>query len=74
MKLDKALEKLEELFRKWGLSKDDWILIGPYAEMLQGYEREIREGHFNTILNKDKVWWETSQNETIPPKDSTDRI
>lgn len=70
MKLEKVLEKLEELFRKWGLSTEDWMLIANYAFKLQGYRVKLREGHFNVIVNEDKLWWKTSPNEVFPPKNS----
>jgi phosphohistidine swiveling domain-containing protein len=70
MKLEKVLEKLEELLRGWGLTYKDWILVGCYANKLLGYKTKLRKGHFNVKINKDKIWWKTIGVEAFPPKDS----
>lgn len=71
MRLEIVLEKLEELFRNWGLEKDDWILIANYALKLQGYLYKLRKGHFNTMVNKDKLPWDVKEGyEIFPPKNS----
>jgi len=57
MKLENVLEKLEELFRKWGLSLDDWLLIAHYAHKLEGYEVKFKEGHLNIMINRNKLDW-----------------
>lgn len=71
MKLEKVLEKLKELFDKWGLEQKDWILIADYAVKLQGYKVRVRKNHFNTIINKEKLPWKVKEGfEIFPPKDS----
>lgn len=57
MKLENVLEKLEEFFRKWGLGLDDWLLIAHYAHKLEGYEVKFKEGHFNIMINRNKLAW-----------------
>ena len=57
MKLTRVLEKLEELFRKWNLGLDDWILIANYADWLNDYKVKLRKGHFNTFININKLPW-----------------
>jgi phosphohistidine swiveling domain-containing protein len=74
MRLKRALEKLKELFGKWGLSEDDWVLIADYAFRLQGYNVKVREGHLNVMINEEKLPWKVSlKTKTIsifPPKNS----
>lgn len=70
MKLERVLEKLEELLKGWGLSRDDWILTAGYATKLQGYPTKLRKGHLNIMLNKDRVWWKTHGMEAFPPPSS----
>lgn len=71
MKLDRVLEKLEKLFRKWGLGQNDWILVAGYALKLQGYELKLRKGHFNTMIDKEKLPWHVKEGfEIFPPKNS----
>jgi len=57
MKLTNVLEKLEELFKKWGLSVDDWLLIAHYAHRLEGYKVKFKKGHFNVMVDKNKFPW-----------------
>ena len=71
MKLEKVLEKLKELFGKWGLEQKDWILVANYAVKLQGYDVRLRKGHFNTIVDKKKLPWNVKEGfEIFPPKNS----
>jgi len=71
MELEKVIEKLEKLLRKWGIKRDQWILIANYALKLQGYESKLRKGHFNTILYKEKLPWKVKEGfEVFPPKNS----
>ena len=71
MELEKVLETLEKLLTKWGLNRDDWILIANYAMSLLGYRVKIRKGHFNTVVNKDKLPWKSPEGfEIFPPKGS----
>lgn len=67
MKIEKVLEKLEELFRKWGLGPNDWILIAHYAMRLLGYKVKLRKGHLNTMVNKDKLPWEAGEGYVVSP-------
>lgn len=57
MKLDNVLEKTEEFFKKWELDFNDWILIAHYAHKLEGYRVKVRKGHFNIMVNKEKLSW-----------------
>lgn len=71
MEIEKVLEKLEELFRGWGLTPKDWILTAHYAMRLQGYKVELRKGHLNTFVNKDKLPWKIGEGyEIFPPRGS----
>jgi len=71
MKLEKVIEKLEELLRKWGLKRDQWILIANYAFKLQGYESKLRKGHLITMVNREKLPWKVKEGlEVFPPKGS----
>lgn len=55
MNFKASLEKLEELFKKWGLGANDWILIACYAHKLEGYKVGLRRGHFNIMVNESKL-------------------
>lgn len=72
MKVQKVLEKLEELLAKWNLGQDDWVLAGDYAWRLQGYEFEPRKGHLNIFVDRKTLPWKVGElDETaIPPKNS----
>ncbi|HUV42570.1 MAG TPA: PEP-utilizing enzyme [Patescibacteria group bacterium] len=69
MGIEKALESLEELLKDWGLSQDDWVFTSQYAYRLLGYEVKVREGHFNILVNKNKLPWKVGEGlEIHPPK------
>lgn len=57
MRFKKALEKLKELLRKWGLKTNDWLLSAHYAHRLEGYKVKLRKGHFNIYVNKNRIPW-----------------
>jgi phosphoenolpyruvate synthase/pyruvate phosphate dikinase len=71
MKAEKALEKLGDMFKEWGLGINDWVLIAHYALRFQGYKVKLRRGHFNTIVDKSKLPWKIGEGyEIFPPKGS----
>lgn len=65
-----ALEIIERLLRRWGLSKDNWMLAFKDAWILQGYN--FRIGHnLDVIVNKFKLPWQVKEDfQAIPPRDS----
>lgn len=68
MVIEKVLENLEELFRRWGIPTRDWVFTAQYAFRLLGYDVEVREGHLNFQVNKAKIPWEVGEAlETHPP-------
>lgn len=71
MKIEGALEKLEELLGDWGLDKNDWILIAQYAYRLLGYDVKVREGHLNILANKTKLLWEVKEGLEAHPRVGT---
>lgn len=72
MQIKKTLEKLNNLFQKWGLEKDDWSLVGEWALRLRGYDIQPRKGHIDIQVNRRKLPWKVRPGEdsTIPPKNS----
>ena len=72
MKTEKVLEKLEELLRGWGLSKNDWVFTGEYAWGLQGYKFKPRKGHLDIFVDRKKLPWEVGKLDAsaFPPKNS----
>jgi phosphohistidine swiveling domain-containing protein len=72
MKLEKVLEKLDELLSNWRLSRDDWILTGEYAWRLQSYKFQLRKGHLDVFVDREKLPWKVGKLDAtaIPPKDS----
>ena len=71
MQLLKALEKLEKLLKKWGLTENDWFLTGEYAWKLQGYNMIFRKGHLDVFVNRRKWPWKTKSEDIScfpPPK------
>lgn len=72
MKIERALEKLEELLRGWGLSTDDWVFTGEYAWRLQDYKFKPRKGHLDVLVDREKLPWKIEESDAtaIPPKDS----
>ncbi len=70
-KIEKVLEELVKLFRKWGIGTNDFFLAGRYAYVLLGYPIRIRKGHLNINVNKNKLSWKIDELvEAMPPKDS----
>lgn len=59
MKLEKVLEKLEELLRKWGLNFNDWVLTSECAWKLQDYKLKQRKGHIDIYVDRNKWPWKT---------------
>jgi phosphohistidine swiveling domain-containing protein len=59
MKLEKVLEKLEELLRGWGLTYKDWVLTGERAWALQSYKISARKAHIDIFVNRKKWPWKT---------------
>lgn len=71
MKLEKVLIQLRELFNEWGFGFKDWILAAQYAYILQGYDIKMRKGHFNILVDKTKLPWESGEAlETHPPENT----
>ena len=72
MKLEKVIEKLEELFKKWKLTYNDWVLVGEKGANLLGYKIRPRRGHIDVFVDKKKLPWQVQKDveSTIPPKDS----
>lgn len=71
MKILKVLEKLERLLSGWGLSTDDWSLLGEWAMVLQDYKVTPRPGVVDICALKDRLPWKVKEDtQTIPPRDS----
>lgn len=71
MVIEKVLANLEELFRRWGITTQDWVFTAQYAFRLLGYDVEVREGHLNIQVNKARIPWEAGEAlETHPPIDT----
>ena len=71
MEINNVLSQLYDLFSEWELQSSDWIFTAQYADRLQGYDVPVRSGHFNIIVRKEKIPWETGDAlETHPPLDS----
>lgn len=71
MGIKKALENLEKLLKDWGLSQDGWVFTSQYAYRLLGYEVKVREGHFNILVNKNRLPWEVGEGLEIHPPEGT---
>lgn len=52
MKLEKVLEKLEELLRRWGLDLDSWILWGDYYQDPQDIEWALTNHKFYIVQTR----------------------
>ncbi|MDP3994789.1 MAG: hypothetical protein Q8P91_03080 [bacterium] len=72
--LTETLEKLDALFKSWGLSNKDFVLVDEFAYVLQGYEisgPEVESGHIDVYTNPDSLpWLVKKERSIIPPKDS----
>ncbi len=53
----KALLRLSRLFNHWGISPHNWILTAQYAFLLLGYDVQVRPGHFNIQVQREKLPW-----------------
>lgn len=73
MRIENTLEKLTELFRNWGLTQDDWCLIGEWAMILQGYSVKRREGILDVFVDRKKLPWKVKEErQAVPPKSSNE--
>jgi len=71
MKVELVLEDLERLLRSWKITTSDWILVSQYAYRLLGYPVKLRKGHFNILVNKERIPWEITEGiEIHPPRGS----
>ena len=74
IEIEQALVDLQEMFNKWGLTSDDYVLVDEIAYVLQGYEvigEEMKTRHLDTYININKLPWQTSKERSIiPPADS----
>lgn len=71
MRIEEVLENLEELLRRWGISKKDWIFVAQYAYRLLGYDVKVRREHLNIIVNREKIPWEIGEGLEIHPHRGT---
>ena len=75
-KFEKAIAKCTELLEEFNIGIDEWILIGPHADLLNGYKIVYhRPTHFHVLLERDKIPWKISEEqkdliEVIPPSHS----
>jgi hypothetical protein len=65
MKLEKVLERLEELLSSWGLTYKDWVLTGERAWVLQSYKISARKAHIDIFVNRKKWPWKTQPEDII---------
>lgn len=72
MWLESTLEKLSVMLLKWGLSNNDWCLVGEYAWQINGYDVELRENHLDIFIKSKKLPWRVPEGaeSTIPPQDT----
>lgn len=74
--IDNILLKLHQMFLKWGINSDDWILALHYAEILQGLKikKSLREGHLNLLVRASRLPWDVRKKllwiETLAPFNS----
>jgi len=68
-----------ELLKKFGIDSCEWVLVGPHADLLNGYAiRYDRPTHFHVLIEKKKTPWKISKEqkniiEVIPPLNSAFR-
>jgi|TARA_Y100000034_G_C6764669_1_gene340829 hypothetical protein len=71
------LKEIAAMLEKWGITTDDWVLVGDFAYVLNGYNlssRKVSSKHFDVIIGKSKWPWlrehhlETEWRKVIPPR------
>src|SRR3989338_9491087 len=74
--LETALTACVKFLREFGLGPHEWVLAGPSAHKLNGFDAAYpRSTHFHITVEPKKVPWHTSDNQKdliqiIPPVDS----
>ncbi|MES2409484.1 MAG: PEP-utilizing enzyme [Patescibacteria group bacterium] len=73
---NRALMYCFELLKKFDIDSCEWVLVGPHADLLNGYSiRYDRLTHFHVLIEKKKIPWKISKEqkniiEIIPPLNS----
>ncbi|MDI6591394.1 MAG: hypothetical protein QME61_00400 [Patescibacteria group bacterium] len=71
--MEEALEEVEKLCSRWGISSDEWCFVGIPAVRLQGYDVpetfDVSKSQIGIGILKSALPWDTTHVKffTIPP-------
>ena len=72
--IETALIKVSKIFRRWGPTNQDWVVVDEIAYFLQGYEvmgKEMQTRHLDIYVDTEKLPWHPSvERSIIPPPNS----